>query len=61
MSFENYKDIAYEENYKKNILLYKKERKKYFDSLDLNKITDNKAFWENIQALFSKNEKLQTK
>ena len=24
--------------------LYKKERKKYFDILDVNKITDNKAF-----------------
>ena len=24
--------------------LYQKERKKYFDTLDVNKITDNKAF-----------------
>ena len=32
--------------------LYKKERKKYFDTLDINKITDNKAFWKNIQPLF---------
>ena len=25
--------------------LYKKEPKNYFDSLDVNKITDKKAFW----------------
>ena len=29
--------------------LYKKERKKYFDILDVNKTTDNKTFWKNIQ------------
>ena len=31
--------------------LYKKGRKKYFDTLDVNKIIDNKAFWKNIQSL----------
>ena len=32
--------------------LYKKESKKYFDTFDVNNITDNKAFWKNIQPLF---------
>ena len=32
--------------------LYKKERKKYFDTFDVNKSTDNKAFLKNIQPLF---------
>ena len=32
--------------------LYKKERKNYFHTLDVNKITDNKAFEKNIQPLF---------
>ena len=39
--------------------LYKKERKKYFDTLDVNKITDNKAFWKNIQPLFSEKRKFE--
>ena len=30
--------------------LYKKEHKKYFDTLDINKIT--KVFWKNFQPLF---------
>ena len=41
--------------------LYKKERKKYFDTLDVNKITDNKAFWKNIQPLFSEKRKFANK
>ena len=41
--------------------LYKKERKKYFDTLDVNKITDNKAFWKNIQPLFSEKRKFTNK
>ena len=32
--------------------LYKKKRKKYFGTLDVNKVTDNKAFWKNMQLLF---------
>ena len=40
---------------------YKKERKKYFDTSDVNKITDNKAFWKNIQPLFSENRKFENK
>ena len=40
---------------------YKKERKKYFDTLDVNKITDNKAFWKNIQPLFSEKRKFANK
>ena len=41
--------------------LYKKERTKYFNTLDVNKITDNKAFWKNIQPLFSEKRKLANK
>ena len=41
--------------------LYKKERKKYFDTLNVNKVTDNKAFWKNIQPLFSENRKFANK
>ena len=41
--------------------LYKKERKKYFDTLDVSKITNNKAFWKNIQPFFLKRENSQTK
>ena len=38
-----------------------KERKKYFDTLDVNKITDNKAFWKNIQSLSSEKRKFALK
>ena len=41
--------------------LHKKERKKYFDTLDVNKIIDNKAFCKNIQPLFLKRVNSQTK
>ena len=41
--------------------LYKKEPKKYFDTLDVNKITDSKAFWKNIQPLFSEKRKFAKK
>ena len=33
--------------------LYKKERRRYFESLDPSKIVNNKTFWKNIQPLFS--------
>ena len=35
--------------------------KKYFDTLDVNKITDKKAFWKNIQPLFSEKRKFANK
>ena len=41
--------------------LYKKKRKKYFYTLDVNKIPDNKAFWKNIQPLFSEKRKFANK
>ena len=33
--------------------LYKKERKKYYTNLDINKITDCKKFWKTAKPLFS--------
>ena len=33
--------------------LYKKERKKYCNSLRLNKVTDNKSFWKTINPFLS--------
>ena len=41
--------------------LYKKERKKYFESLDPRKISDNKSFWKNIQPFFSDKRKISNK
>ena len=41
--------------------LYKKEHKKYFNTLDVNKITGNKALWKNIQPLFSEKKKFANK
>ena len=33
--------------------MYEKERKKYYNSLELNKITDNKTFWKTIKPFLS--------
>ena len=33
--------------------LYKKERKKYYERLDLNNVTDNKKFWKTVKPFFS--------
>ena len=33
--------------------LYKKERKNYYENLEINKITDNKKFWKTIKPFFS--------
>ena len=32
--------------------LYKRERKKYYNNLNLNDITDNKKFWKTMKPLF---------
>ena len=37
--------------------LYKKERRRYFESLDPSKIVDSKTFWKHIQPLFLRNER----
>ena len=41
--------------------LYKKERKKYFDNLDLRKITDNKEFWKTVKPFMSNKNSLTQK
>ena len=41
--------------------LYKKEWKKYFESLDPRRISDNKSFWKNIQPFFSEKRKISNK
>ena len=33
--------------------LYKKERKRFYNNLEVNKLTDNKLFWKTIKPLFS--------
>ena len=33
--------------------LYKKERKKYYNNLDLKNITDNKLFWKTVKPFLS--------
>ena len=33
--------------------LYKRERKKYINDFDLNKLTDNNFFWKTIKPLLS--------
>ena len=33
--------------------LYKKERKKYYEMLDLKNVTDNKEFWKTVKPFLS--------
>ena len=41
--------------------LYKKERKKYFGSLNPRKASDNKNIWKNLQPFFSGKRKISNK
>ena len=38
--------------------VYKKEQRKYFESLNPRRISNNKSFWKNIQHFFSEKERL---
>ena len=40
---------------------YKKERKKYFESLNPRRINDNESFWKNMQPFFSEKRKISNK
>ena len=50
-SVEAEKAFRKQKNYTNKLL--KKEKKRYFGNLDLNKITDNKKFWNTVKPLFS--------
>ena len=41
--------------------LYKKERKKYYENLDLKNVTDNKEFWKTITPFLSDKNKSSSK
>ena len=41
--------------------LYKKERKKYYNSLDIKNITDKKQFWKTIKPFLSEKSKVTSK
>ena len=41
--------------------LYKKERKKYYENLDLKKVTDNREFWKTIKPFLSDKSKCTQK
>ena len=41
--------------------LYKKERKKYYNSLDIKNITDDKQFWKTIKPFLSEKSKITSK
>ena len=48
---ENLKAWKKQKNYCSN--LYKRERKNYYDSLDMKNLTDNRKFWATVKPLFS--------
>ena len=52
-------------NYNKHrnycVNLFRKEKKKYFNNLDLKFLTDNKKFWKSIKPLFSEKHNISRK
>ena len=42
------------------VSLLKKEKKKYYNNLDLKMFDDNRKFWQRIKPLFSEKTKLKT-
>ena len=47
---ENLKSYKQERNFRSK--LYEKERKKYYERLHLNNVTDNKEFWKTVKPFF---------
>ena len=43
------------------LLKKKKKQRKYVDTLDVSKITDNKTFWKSILSLFLEKRKFTNK
>ena len=53
---ESIKKYKKQKNFCNNF--YKKEQRRYFESLDPSRIVDNKTFWKNIQPLFAEKQKI---
>ena len=55
--FHRFKTVSNQNAFKKQrnyvSKLYKKERKKFYENLNLNEITDNKKFWTTLKPFFS--------
>ena len=55
--FLKYHSHVNEYNYKKHrnycTSLFRKEKKKFYDNIDISLITDNKKFWQTVKPLFS--------
>ena len=58
-SHSNYVSFKKQKNFCSK--LYKKERKKYYDALDIKKVTDNKQFWKTIKPFLSEKSKKSLK
>ena len=56
---ESFKKFKKQKNYCSR--LYKRERERFFESIDSSKIADNKTFWKNIQPFFSEKRKTVNK
>ena len=49
----NQNEATYKKHHNFCVNLLRKEKKKYYANLDLNKITDNSMFWKHMKPLFS--------
>ena len=43
------------------VKLFRKEKRNYYNSLDISLLTDNKKFWKSVKAIFSDNSQSQNK
>ena len=50
-SIEDYNNYKKQRNFCSK--LYKKERKRFYDNLDVGNITDNKKFWKTLKPILS--------
>ena len=50
-SIEDYNNYKKQRNFCSK--LYKKERKRFYDNLDITNTTDNKKFWKTVKPLLS--------
>ena len=44
--------MAYKKQHNYGSRLYKKERKKYYEKLNVKNVTDNKEFWKTVKPFF---------
>ena len=48
-----FNEVTYKKHRNYCVNLLRREKRKYYENLDLNKITDNKTFWKQMKSFFT--------